>query len=109
MRRMRRDEFVTPADAREPPSRPPDFIYPVFVMEGSKQRVARPLDAGVERMTVDELVSRGRDRRRLGVPAMALFPVTPPGAEVDRRARGVESEAWPRAVRGSSSACRTWA
>jgi porphobilinogen synthase len=36
---------------------------------------------GVERMTVDELVKEARIVARLGVPAMALFPVTPPEAK----------------------------
>jgi porphobilinogen synthase len=80
MRRMRRDEFSRRL-MRETTLTPADFIYPVFVMEGSKQRVAVPSMPGVERMTVDELVREAEIVARLGVPAMALFPVTPPGAK----------------------------
>jgi len=36
---------------------------------------------GVERMTIDELVKEAKIVARLGVPAMALFPVTPPEAK----------------------------
>jgi len=66
---------------RETTLTPADFIYPVFVMEGKKRRVAVPSMPGVERMTVDELVKEARAVARLGVPAMALFPVTPPEAK----------------------------
>ena len=80
MRRMRRDDFSRRL-MRETTLTAADFIYPVFVMEGSKQRVAVPSMPGVERMSVDELVREAEAVARLGVPAMALFPVTPPEAK----------------------------
>jgi porphobilinogen synthase len=80
MRRMRRDDFSRRL-MRETTLTAADFIYPVFVMEGSKQRVAVPSMPGVERMTVDELVREAEAVARLGVPAMALFPVTAPEAK----------------------------
>ncbi len=80
MRRMRRDEFSRRL-MRETTLTPADFIYPVFVMEGSGQRVAVPSMPGVERLTVDELVREAEAVARLGVPAMALFPVTAPEAK----------------------------
>jgi porphobilinogen synthase len=76
MRRMRRDDFSRRL-MRETTLTPSDLIYPVFVMEGSKQRVAVPSMPGVERLTVDELVREAEAVARLGVPAIALFPVTP--------------------------------
>jgi porphobilinogen synthase len=66
---------------RETVLTPADFIYPVFVMEGAGQRVAVPSMPGVERLTVDELVREAEAVARLGVPAMALFPVTAPEAK----------------------------
>jgi porphobilinogen synthase len=88
MRRMRRDDFSRRM-MRETTLTPSDFIYPVFVMEGSKQRVAVPSMPGVERMTIDELVREAEECAKLGVPAIALFPVTPPEAKsLDAR------EAW---------------
>jgi porphobilinogen synthase len=75
MRRMRHDDFSRRL-MRETTLTAADFIYPVFVMEGKKQRVAVPSMPGVERMTVDELVKEARIIAKLGVPAMALFPVT---------------------------------
>jgi porphobilinogen synthase len=80
MRRMRRDDFSRRL-MRETTLTPADFIYPVFVMEGKKQRVKVPSMPGVERMTIDELVKEARIVARLDVPAMALFPVTPPEAK----------------------------
>jgi len=80
MRRMRRDDFSRRL-MRETVLTPSDFIYPVFVMEGERQRVAVPSMPGVERLTVDELVREARAVAELGVPAVALFPVTPPEAK----------------------------
>jgi porphobilinogen synthase len=80
MRRMRRDDFSRRL-VRETTLTPADFIYPVFVMEGSGQRTAVPSMPGVERLAVDELVREAETVARLGVPAIALFPVTPPEAK----------------------------
>ncbi|MGB5102624.1 MAG: porphobilinogen synthase [Steroidobacteraceae bacterium] len=80
MRRMRRDDFSRRM-MRETTLTPSDFIYPVFVMEGQKQRVAVPSMPGVERLTVDELVREAEVIAKLGVPAIALFPVTAPDAK----------------------------
>ena len=80
MRRMRRDEFSRGL-MRETTLTPADFIWPVFVIEGSKQRVAVPSMPGVERLTVDELLREAEAVVGLGVPAVALFPVTPAEAK----------------------------
>ena len=80
MRRMRRDEFSRRL-MRETTLTAADLIYPVFVMEGRSQRVPVPSMPGVERVTIDELVREAEAVAALGVPAMALFPVTPPEAK----------------------------
>jgi porphobilinogen synthase len=80
MRRMRRDDFSRRM-MRETTLTPNDFIYPVFVMEGSKRRVPIPSMPDIERLTVDELVREAEAIARLGVPAIALFPVTPAEAK----------------------------
>jgi porphobilinogen synthase len=80
MRRMRRDAFSRRM-MRETTLTPDDFIYPMFVMEGTKQRVAIPSMPGIERVSVDELVREAEAVARLGIPALALFPVTPPEAK----------------------------
>ncbi|MEE2869897.1 MAG: porphobilinogen synthase, partial [Pseudomonadota bacterium] len=75
-RRMRRDDFSRRL-MREHTLTVDDLIYPVFVLEGSNQTEAVPSMPGVERMSIDLLVKEAEELARLGIPAMALFPVTP--------------------------------
>ncbi len=76
MRRMRRDDFSRRL-VRETTLTPADFIYPVFVLEGEGEREAVPSMPGIERMSIDLIVEEAKQIHALGVPAMALFPVTP--------------------------------
>jgi porphobilinogen synthase len=55
-----------------------DLIYPLFVLEGTRRREAVPSMPGVERLSIDELVREAETALSLGIPAVALFPVTPP-------------------------------
>jgi porphobilinogen synthase len=80
MRRMRRDEFSRRL-MRETVLSPDDFIYPVFVLEGEGQREPVASMPGVERLSIDLLVAEAREAAALGVPAVALFPVTPQSAK----------------------------
>jgi|TARA_B100000446_G_C10549960_1_gene339924 porphobilinogen synthase len=73
---MRRDDFSRRL-MREHTLTVDDLIYPVFVLEGSNQTEAVPSMPGVERMSIDLLVKEAEELARLGIPAMALFPVTP--------------------------------
>jgi len=77
---MRREDFSRRL-MRETRLTPDDFIYPVFVLEGSGQREPVPSMPGVERKSIDLLVEEAREIQGLGIPAMALFPVTPPEAK----------------------------
>jgi porphobilinogen synthase len=56
---------------------PSDFIWPLFVCEGSD--CAEPIGAlpGVSRWSVDRLADRAREAAALGIPCIALFPNTP--------------------------------
>lgn len=76
MRRMRRDDFSRRL-MRETTLTPDDLIWPVFVLEGQGQREAVPSMPGVERLSIDLLVEAAREAYQLGIPVMALFPVTP--------------------------------
>lgn len=60
-----------------------DLIYPCFVLEGCNQREAVASMPGVERLSIDLLLKEAEQVHTLGVPAMALFPVTPPEAKSD--------------------------
>ena len=74
MRRMRAAKFSRDL-MRESNLLPADFIYPVFVIEGTATREPVPSMPGVERLTVDELEKEARHIHALGIPAIALFPV----------------------------------
>ena len=77
MRRMRKDDFSRRL-MRENTLTVDDLIYPVFVLDGEQRTEAVPSMPGVERMSIDLMVEEARQLAELGVPAMALFPVTPP-------------------------------
>jgi len=88
LRRMRRDAFSR-ALMRETMLSPSDLILPVFVREGERVREAVPSMPGVDRLSIDELLRVAAEAQLLGIPALALFPVTPPEAKsLDAR------EAW---------------
>jgi len=79
-RRMRRDGFSRRL-MRETVLTAADLIQPLFVIEGQQRREPVASMPGVERLTVDELLHEAERLARLGVPAVALFPVTPPEAK----------------------------
>jgi porphobilinogen synthase len=79
---MRRDEFSRRL-MRENHITADDLIYPVFVIEGEKQTEPVASMPGVQRMSIDLLVAEARQCLELGIPAMALFPVTPASAKSD--------------------------
>lgn len=54
-----------------------DLIWPVFVVEGKQQRIPVKGLPGVERFSIDVLVKEAKAAAKLGIPALALFPVTP--------------------------------
>jgi len=57
---------------------PGDLIWPVFVTDGNDR--TEPIDSmpGVQRLSVDRLVREAETAMELGIPAIALFPQTPP-------------------------------
>ena len=74
MRRMRRDDFSRRL-MRESVLTANDFIYPVFVLDG-EGRVERVSSMpGVERQSLDVLLKTAERAVKLGIPALALFPV----------------------------------
>ena len=80
MRRMRAESFSRRL-MQENVLTPSDLIYPVFVIEGKGETETVASMPGVERMSIDLLVKEAKELAALGVPAMALFPVTPPSAK----------------------------
>ncbi len=55
-----------------------DLINPVFDLDGERRREAVSSMPGVERLSIDELLREAEAVAALGIPALALFPVTPP-------------------------------
>ena len=74
MRRMRHDEFSRRL-MRENQISVADLIYPVFLLEGEAQREPVASMPGVERLSIDALLSEAGEIHELGIPAIALFPV----------------------------------
>jgi len=74
MRRMRRDEFSRRL-MRESALTVDDFIYPVFVLEGERRVEKVASMPGVERQSLDVLLKTAERAAKLGIPALALFPV----------------------------------
>jgi len=63
-----------------------DLIYPMFVTEGTHQRESISSMPGVERLSLDELLTEAEEIYKLGIPAIALFPVTPANQKSDNAA-----------------------
>jgi len=53
-----------------------DLIYPMFVIEGSQARTPIASMPGIERLSIDELLKEAHEVYALGIPAIALFPVS---------------------------------
>lgn len=73
MRRMRRDDFSRRL-MRETRLSTDDLIFPIFIVEGSKQRQPIASMPGIFRLSIDELVKEAAELVALGIPAIALFP-----------------------------------
>lgn len=76
MRRMRADDFSRRL-MRENQLSPNNLIYPMFILDGKNQREPIISMPGIERLSIDLAVKECKLLSSLGVPAVALFPVTP--------------------------------
>ena len=82
MRRMRYNDFSRRL-MRENHLSVDDLICPMFVTEGSNTREAISSMPGVERLSLDLLLTQAEEIHNLGIPAIALFPVTPASKKSD--------------------------
>nr|WP_275974225.1 MULTISPECIES: porphobilinogen synthase [Shewanella] len=76
MRRMRKHEFSRRLMA-ENQLTVNDLIYPMFVLEGNNRTEQVASMPGVERLSIDLLLKEAEELVELGIPLIALFPVTP--------------------------------
>jgi len=74
MRRLRRDEFSRRL-RREHRLSTDDLIYPLFVIEGRNRTEPVASMPGVRRYTIDRLLKHAEQCVKLGVPAIAVFPL----------------------------------
>jgi len=82
LRRIRAHEFSRRL-VREHRVSVDDLILPVFIIEGENQTEVIPSMPGVERMSVDVLIASAARWVELGIPAIAIFPVTPQQAKTE--------------------------
>ena len=83
-----------------------DFIYPLFVIEGENQKEAVSSMPGVERLSIDLLVQEAQESFLLGIPAIAIFPVTPLSAKSELAEEAYNPNGLAqRAVRAVKQAC----
>lgn len=76
MRRMRQHKFTRDM-MTEHRLTVSDLIYPMFVVEGINRKEAIPSMPGIERLSIDLIIKEAEELVELGVPALAIFPVTP--------------------------------
>jgi porphobilinogen synthase len=87
MRRNRRDAWTRRLVAENTLS-VGDLIWPIFVIEGENTTTDVGSMPGVQRVTVDRLAAHCANAAKLGIPAIALFPMTP---REHKDAEGTES------------------
>ncbi len=74
-----------------------DLIWPLFVIEGEKQREAVASMPGVERLSIDAALFEAERAVKLNIPALALFP------NIDKQKR---DERGSEAMRDDNLVCR---
>lgn len=83
-----------------------DLIYPVFVIEGENKKETIASMPGVERLSIDLLAQEAKQCFALGIPMLALFPVTPADVKSVDAAEAYNPDGLAqRAVRAIKIAC----
>jgi porphobilinogen synthase len=81
LRRLRRHEWLRRAVA-ETVLTPADLVWPIFVHD-HEATFPVPSMPGVERLPVEGVVRAAAEAIRLGIPALAIFPVVEPSLKTD--------------------------
>jgi porphobilinogen synthase len=104
LRRLRRHDWSRRLVAEATLS-PADFIWPLFVIDGTNKREVVASMPGVERLSVDLAVGAAEEAAKLGIPVIALFPSTDPSLKTaDGREATNENNLICRAVRAIKKA-----
>ncbi len=91
MRRMRRDDFSRRL-MRETKLSTDDLIFPVFIVESSKQRQPIASMPGMSRLSIDSLLEEAAELVDLGIPAIALFPSPDANVKTDNGQEAFNSD-----------------
>ena len=91
MRRNRRDDWNRRLVAENRLS-VDDLIWPVFVVEGTAERQAVASMPGVERLSIDLLTDAVGEAASLGIPAVAVFPMTDPAKKTPDAVEAINSD-----------------
>jgi porphobilinogen synthase len=106
-RRLRRDDF-TRRLVREHQLTVDDLIYPVFIVEGKDLQTPVPSMPGVNRYSLDRLMTVAQECVDLGIPVMALFPVIDPALKTPDGIEATNPQGLvPRAVQALKSSFPT--
>ena len=65
------------AMVRETELLPRDLIWPLFVIEGQNEKTPIKTMPGVDRLSIDLMITAAKQARDAGIPALAIFPNTP--------------------------------
>ncbi|MFT5560079.1 MAG: porphobilinogen synthase, partial [Sphingobacteriales bacterium] len=105
LRRLRKHDFSRRLVAENQLSAS-DLIYPMFVVEGKNRREKIKSMPGIERLSIDLLVAEAKQLVTLGIPAIALFPVTPDNIKTEMAEEAYNPDGLAqRAVRSVKEAC----
>ncbi len=69
-----------------------DLIWPLFIQEGNQQRTPILSMPGVDRLTIDVLMTEIEAAVDLGIPAIALFPATDPSKKTPEAEEAVNPD-----------------
>lgn len=105
LRRVRKHEFSRRL-VRENQLSVDDLIYPMFVLDGESRRETITSMPGIERLSLDLLLQEAEELVRLGIPAIALFPVIPAEQSLLAEEAYNDDGLVPRVVRALKNAFR---
>lgn len=104
-RRLRKNQSIR-SIVQETRLSPADFMFPVFICEGEKQRISIPSLPGIFRMSIDELQREAQEIYQLGIRAVNIY------VKVDDRLKdNIGTEAWnpnglmQKAIRAIKEVC----
>ncbi|HEX3753600.1 MAG TPA: porphobilinogen synthase [Rhizomicrobium sp.] len=91
MRRLRRHDWTRRLVAENVLSAA-DLIWPLFVVGGENKREKIASMPGVERLSIDLAVAAAKEAAALGIPVIALFPVTDPAAKSEEGTEAINPD-----------------